>query len=161
MGWSGELDEDLIAGAHLASRDDDGHGAGLAYEVAVAVAAEDGLHEAGLYAVELVTGVAEAGDLDDGAGAQPEPDAGREGEQIEAASGDVLAHEAGGDGEAGGAQFVEKFGVDDVDLAEVWLGGVSGDAGAVLDGLTQVGVAFDAEACEQADGGPRRLRHGV
>ena len=55
------------------------------------------------------------------------------------------------DGEAGGVEFVDEFGVDEVDLAEVGRGGVFAHAAAVLDGDAEVGVAFYAQGGEEAD----------
>ncbi len=51
--------------------------------------------------------------------------------------------------------------MDEVDLAQVGLGGVPGEAGAVLDGGAQVGVALDAESGQEADAGAGGFGEGV
>ena len=87
--------------------------------------------------------------------AQPQPGAGGQREQVHAAGGDVLAHLAGRDVEAAGRQLVVQLGVDQVHLAQVGLRRVAPHARAVLHGRAGVGVAFHAEALEQADRLPR------
>jgi hypothetical protein len=87
--------------------------------------------------------------------------AGGEGEEVEAACRDVLAHVAGLHIEAGRVELIVQLSVDQVDLAQVGLGRVAGGAGAVLHGLAGVRVAFDAEAGDQADRESRRLAEAV
>jgi hypothetical protein len=115
------------------------------------VTVERRLHEALLKPVKLDARIAYTGELDQGV-TGGEARAGGEGEKVEAAGGDVLAHVAGFHSEAGGVQLVEQLGVDQVDLPQVGLGGVAGDAGAVLHGFAGVRVAFDTEAGDQAYG---------
>lgn len=74
---------------------------------------------------------------------------------------DVLAHFAGADKEALEAKLIEECGMDKVDLAEVWLRRVAGDAGAMLHGLAGVGIAFDAEAGDEANRGSGGLAERV
>jgi hypothetical protein len=106
VGLRGELHLDGVAGGDGAAGEDDGHDASFADEIAFGAAVEDGLHEAGLDALELIAGIAEAGDLDDGFVADVEAGTGGECEQIDVAGGDVFADLAGGDVVAVGAEFV-------------------------------------------------------
>jgi hypothetical protein len=64
--------------------------------------------------------------------------------------GDVLAEFSGAHREAPGGQFGEQFGVNQVDLSQVGLARVGGDAGAVFDCGAAVGIAFDAVPGDQA-----------
>ena len=75
--------------------------------------------------IELVARVAQPGDLDDGAAAEPQARTDGQAQQVEAAGGDVLAHLAWGDVEPRRAQLVVELGVDEVDLAEVALGRIA------------------------------------
>jgi len=54
-----------------------------------------------------MAGVAQPGYLDDRLVTEMEPRAARQAEQVDPARRDVLAHQPGGDGEAGLAQLVE------------------------------------------------------
>jgi hypothetical protein len=47
-----------------------------------------------------------------------------EAKKVNAPGGNVLAHLAGANDEAFRSQFVEQFFVDQMDLTQVWLGGV-------------------------------------
>jgi len=58
---------------------------------------------------------------------------------------------AGPDFETLVLQLGEQFDVDEVDLAQVWLGRVGGDAGSVLHGDPGVSVALDAKTSQQGD----------
>ena len=111
-----QLDEDRVAGAHLAAGDDHAHDAGLANQVAVLVTVEGRSHQPALDAVQLGAGVAQTGHLDDRAVAETQPGAGRQSEQIDAARCDVLAHLAGHDGKARVPQLVVQFAVNQMDL---------------------------------------------
>ena len=71
--------------------------------------------------VELRAGVAEPGHLDDRLRAEVEPRPAPEREQVDAACGDVLAHRAGTDGEAGDRELVVQLAVDQVHLPQVRL----------------------------------------
>src|SRR3954466_13538665 len=68
-----QLDRDRVAPPHLAACHHDPHHAGLAHQLAVPVAVEHGARQPLLEAVELLAGVAQAGDLDDGVGAESQP----------------------------------------------------------------------------------------
>ncbi len=89
LGWEGDLDG--IAGGDEASLQDDGHDASTGDGLIFGGAGHAGVHEAGLEVVELLAGVAKAGDFDDGFGADGEMGAGREVEEIDAGGGDVFA----------------------------------------------------------------------
>src|SRR5215468_4404509 len=96
-GW--QLHLDRVAGPHRPAGQHDRHDAGLAHEPAARVALEGGLHQARGDPVELGARIAEAGHLDQRALAQAEARARRQGQEIDAASRDVLAHLAGDDAE--------------------------------------------------------------
>jgi hypothetical protein len=161
VGWRGEVDRDRVAGADVAGGHHDAHDPGQPDQVAVVVVVEDGAPQPLVDAVELAARVAQAGDLDHRVGAEAEAGAGGQAQQVDAAGGHVLAHPAGLEREAGGAELVVELGVDEVDLAPVGLGRVGPDPGAVLDGHAAVGVALHPEAGQQPHDRPVRLRHRV
>ncbi len=103
MRQGGQLDIDGVAGANLAVFQDDRHHPGLANQVALFVAAEHGGGQSGLVVVQLRAGIAQAGQLDQGAFPQAQAGAGGQAEQVDATGGDVLAHGPRADGEAAGA----------------------------------------------------------
>jgi hypothetical protein len=152
-----EHDADRVAGAHLSSGHDGAHDARLADEPAVVVTLERRRHQARLNPVELSAGVSQAGHLDDRRRAEVEARAGRQREQLDAARGDVLPQHARPDREAGGRELVVELRMDQVDLPQVRLRGVSRHPGAVSDRLAEMRVALDAEPREQSD----RVRAGL
>src|SRR5687768_1326532 len=90
FGW--ELHANAVARSYLSSDADLRHHASFANQLAALVMPERGGHQAGLDAVQLRTRISKTRDLDDRVGAEMEPRARRQREQIDAARGDVLAH---------------------------------------------------------------------
>jgi hypothetical protein len=74
-----------------------------------------------------------------------------EAKKVNAPGGNVLAHLAGANDEAFRSQFVEQFFVDQMDLTQVWLGGVPRNPRAVFHRLAHVSVTIDAEALQQTN----------
>lgn len=148
-----EVNRDGVAGTDLAAGDHDPHDAGLADQAALGVAIEYGVHQAWLKVVQLLAGVSQAGNLDHGL-ANREPGARRQGQQIEAAGGDVLAHVARPDLDPLGEERLMQLGVDQMDLTQVRLVGVARDPRPVLHSLARMTVALHAKPRQQGD---RRL----
>lgn len=119
---------DPVAGADRTACEDDRHDTGLADEIAVGVAIEHGRPESLLEFIQLPAGVAQPRDLDDRLIAEREPRAARQGQQVDPAGRDVLPHLTGGDREAGPPELIVQLGVDQMDLPEIRLRGIAGDA---------------------------------
>src|SRR4029079_13986617 len=156
-----QFDLDGVARRHVAAREHDAHDARLADKGAVRIAIEHGGHESLLKAIDLDARIAQPGDLDHGAGTDVQPRAGRQRQQVDAARGDVLAELAGRHAEACGAQLLEQFGVDEMNLTQVRAGRVARNPRAMLDGDAGVRVAFDAESGGEADAQARWLAEVV
>lgn len=148
-----EVNHDGVAGTDLAAGDHDPHDAGLADQAALGVAIEDGVHQAWLKVVQLLAGVSQAGNLDHSL-ADREPGARRQGQQIEAAGGDVLAHVARPDPEPLCDKGLVQFGVNQMDLAQVRLRRIASHARPMLDGHARMTVVLHATPRQQGD---RRL----
>jgi hypothetical protein len=156
-----ELHGDRVARTHHAAHLDDAHDPGLVHDVPGLVPADDLLQQAVLEVVDLQAGIAQAGDLHDRLVAEVQKSPGRQGEQVDAPGGDVLAEFARPDGEALVADFGEELLVNEVHLTQVRLGGVLRDPEAVLDGHAGVYVSLDSEAGQQGDAGSVGLNEGV
>src|SRR5690349_13726150 len=87
-----KLDADRVACPHVSARENDSHHTGLAHQVSLGVPAENGLHHALTEAVDLDAGVAQARHLDGRGLADMQARALRQGEEIDSARGDILAH---------------------------------------------------------------------
>ena len=140
-----EHDSNRIARADLAAGQNDSHDSRLANKLSLAVAVEHGGQEAFLKTVDLNAGIAQARQFHDGGSTEMQLRANGKGEQVDAARGDVLAHLSGRDGIAFCGQFPEEFRVNEMNLAQVRLQGIGGDAGAVPDRFSRMGVTLDAE----------------
>jgi hypothetical protein len=140
VGLGGEGDVDGVSGAHGAGGEDDGHDAGV-----WALAEEDLLEETGAGFGDLDAGGAVAGDLEDGF-TDLQACAGGEGVEVEVAGGEVFAEFSGHEVVA-----VEEFGVQEVDLGEIGVGGLASLEVAVLGGWAGVGVAFCAVGRKKVD----------
>ncbi|MCW2756505.1 MAG: hypothetical protein JWO46_251 [Nocardioidaceae bacterium] len=156
-----ESDMNPVTGPDPAPLDDDGHHPAPPYDGAVGVPSDHVPQQALVEPLDLQAWVAQTGDLDDRLVAEQQQCAGGEGEQVDAAGGDVLAEVAGADHVTLGSQLVEELGVQQVDLAEVRLVRVAGDPGQVLDQHAGVRVAVDPEPGDQLDLGDRLLAEPV
>ncbi|GAA2464258.1 hypothetical protein GCM10010405_55770 [Streptomyces macrosporus] len=156
-----QFDLDRVAGAHHAAGPDDAHHPGLADDVAVLVAADDLLRQARPEVLDPEAGVAQSGELHDRLAAEAQQRARGRAEQVDAAGGDVLAELPRPHVEPRPADLVEQLLVDQVHLAQVRLGGVLGDARAVLDRHPRVDVPLHPEPGEQRDAVPVRLGERV
>jgi hypothetical protein len=150
---------EVAVGVEGAAAEDDGHDAGAACLLGAAGGgwAPEVLLEAGAEVVDLGAGGAEAGDLEDGAGVgvgtKGEEGVGGEGEEIDAGGEDVFAEIAGGEGDVEGGELGEEFSGEEMDLAEVGEGGFFALQIEVLRGGAAVGIAEDAFACDEGEGG--------
>lgn len=155
-----EVNRDGVAGTHLAAGNHDPHDTGLADQTTLCVPIEYGVHQAWSEEVQLLAGVAQAGNLDHGL-ADREPGARRQGQQIEAAGGDVLAHVARPDLEPLCDQRLVQFGVKQMDLAQVGLRRIASHPRPMLDGHAGMTVALHAKPGQQGDRGLFRLGKAV
>jgi hypothetical protein len=119
------------------------------------------LLQAGAEGVDLGAGGAEAGDFEDGFGADVEVGVEWEGEEVDALSEEVFAEVAGVEGKAFFGQLGEEFGAEEVDLGEVRLGGVLALEVEVLGGGAAVGVVLDALSGDKREVGLRLLGEAV
>ena len=156
-----EMDADAAARVDDAAREDDAHDAGAGGLEAVGEAGEGGHHEAGVEAVHLDAGGAEAGELDDCGLAEAEAGLDGEAEEVDAEGGEVLAQFAGVEREAGFRERGQELHVQEVDLGEIGLTGILAARVAVLHGAAAVRVAHDAETGEELDPRLRDLAEGV
>ena len=74
---------------------------------------------------------------------------------------DVFAEFRRTDAKALRLQFVEQFGMDQVDLAKIRLSGIDPDAGSVFDLPSLMRVPLDAESGHDLDLGGRLLREAM
>jgi hypothetical protein len=107
---------DCVARVNLTRCQYDAHDAGFAHEISCGIAVERSCHQALLNLIELSTRVAKPSHLDDRVVADVEAGPGRETEQIDAPSGDILTHLPGLDMKTSLPQFVVQLGMDQVDL---------------------------------------------
>ncbi len=114
-----QLDPYAVMRADRSTGDDDAHDPSLADQAPLLVAVQDSLHQAGLEVFKLIAGVAEAGHLDDGVGAEVQPRAARQAEEVEATGGDVLTQLPRCDVEASISQLVVELSMNEMDLPQV------------------------------------------
>lgn len=134
---------------HDAAGDHHRHHAAFADHAAVGGFVEHGGHQAGGEAVDVFAGAAEAGHFDQRFVPQPQAGTAREAEQVDPAGRNVLTQLAGANAEALFRQFIEQFGMHQVDLAQVGRIGVFPLVIAVLNRAPKVGIALDPEARQQ------------
>ncbi len=144
-----QLDADAVMRADGSTGYDDAHDPGLADQAPVLVAAKDGLHQPGLEVVQLITGVAQPGHLDDRVGTDVQPAAARKAEEVEAAGGDVLAQLPRCDVEAAIPQLVVEFGMNEVNLPQVRRSPVRPNSGAMLHGHPGMRIVVHPDTDEE------------
>jgi hypothetical protein len=138
------LDDNFVADVDDAAVHDDSHDPGLPHQVAVLVVVQYGGEKSGLDLLQLRAGITKAGDLYDGLAAQTKPSPGRQPEKVDSRRGNVLAHLAGRDVQAGSVELRVELGVYQVNLPQIWLAWIPSHAGKVLDCCTGVRVSLDA-----------------
>src|SRR3954463_16101938 len=156
-----QLNADRVTLAHDAAGHDDRHDPGLADQIAVAVAIQCRRHQSGLQAIELAARVAQSGDLDDSLAAEAQARPSRQSEQVDPRCRYILAHQARQYLEAAHPQFLEQFGVNHVDLAQIRRRRVFRDSRAVLDGRALMRVAVHPKPLDEANAVVIWLRQAV
>lgn len=146
-----KLDTDRVTRAHDATLQHDAHDPGLAPDLALVITIEHRMQQSGPEVVDLLTRVTQPGHLDNSSSTKGQPRAPGKGEEVDAPRGDVLPQLPGIDVESLRSKLVVQFGMDQVDLTKVGLGGVSSYARAVLDCHPRVSVTLNAEAGDQGD----------
>lgn len=139
-----QLDRDRIPRAHRAARDDDRHHPRLQDDPIPRPALDRRHLQPRLPAIELETGRAQPGQLDDRGIAEPQPRARRQRQQVDPRGGDILPHLARRHGKALGGELGEQFGRDEMHLPEVGHLDGRAEARAVAARGTGVAVAVDA-----------------
>lgn len=139
-----------IPAPHHAAFAHHGHDPRLADHLATRSPIQHSGQQARLESLDLPAWIAQAGYFEFHLLADQQHSAARQGQQVYALGGDIFTEFANAYCEAFCGQFGEQFGVDQVDLPQVGLGGIGGDAGAVFDCYAAVGIAFDAVPGDQA-----------
>lgn len=150
-----ECDVDWVVGVNGAALQDDGHDACAGLLGLSGTWDKAGLHQAGAEAIDLVTGAAQAGDLQQRS-ADGKVCSGGEGDEIQALRGEVFAEMSGLK-----IQLFKEFLLEEVDLTEVGFGGVFADEVQVLDQGAAVGVTLNAFSSEKGEAGLRSFGKGV
>ncbi len=101
--------------------------------------------------VDLLAWVAKSSDGYERVGAEFEHRAGGQAEQIQPACCDVLSKVAGGNDVTFATELIVQFGVNQVHLPEIGLGGIDGDSGPVLHSGSEVRIANYTEAGDKLD----------
>ncbi len=130
---------------------DDRYDSRLSDQSAGCVPVQSRRHQVGLETIELDAGISQPGYLYLRGIADAQNAGGREAEQIDTSGQDVLADLPGAYDEALCLEFVQEFCVQYMDLPEVRLGWIAGDAGSVLYRRAGVRVALHTEPWQQGD----------
>ena len=99
-------------------------------------------------AIELGAGVSQPCYFHDGLISQMQSGAKRQGKEVEATGGDILANLAGRDIETSCTQLIMLLCMDEVNLAKVGLSRIGGDTGTMLHRLSTVSITFDPKTCQ-------------
>lgn len=151
MGCRLPFDRDRIAGADASPDHHDAHDSGLSDEVAAVIASKHCREKTFAMVVDLRAGIAQPRDLHLGRLANPQETSFGETKQIETDRRDVLPQLARCHLEALRREFVEKLGMQKMNLTKVGLGGVLTYAGTMLHRFTAVRVSLDAKSGQEVD----------
>lgn len=143
--------DDGVTVAYGPTLDHDSHDPRSSDDRALLISADHGGKQSRLELVDLFAGVPKAGDGEERLVANAEGRTDGQREHVKPNGGDVLAEVACGHVEACRGELIEQFGVDQVNLAQVRLGGIGGNAGSVLDGAACVSVSLDSYAGNDVD----------
>ena len=152
MRLCGKTDAYFVTWPNLPTGDDDTHDSCLADQTPVWSAMNQCCHKPLLELIELFARVAQTRELEDDMFADVQLGAFWQSQEINALDGDVLAELAGFDLETLSLKLGKKLAMDEMDLAQIGLRRVSGDARPVLDGYPAMGISLDSESCNNRDG---------
>src|ERR1700761_1458266 len=119
------------------------------------------LEQPGLEILDLVAGIAQAGEFDDRLRTEPKTRAGRQAEQVDVSCRNVLAQLAGANAVALLCDLVEQLCLDQMNLPQVRKLAEPFDVVEMLIRHAGMRVAFDAEIRDQPDGVFRRFAERV
>lgn len=150
MGFGWQLNAQFVAGNNSASTNDNGHDARLAYNTfrrfLLAV-----MQQAWLKIVDLMTGIAQAGQFNDRLVPNGQPGAGRQCQQIDMPCCYILAEFPRFDLVAGFKNSVKKLALDQVHLPKVWLLAIAMNMKKVLIMFAGMGIALHPEILDEFD----------
>jgi hypothetical protein len=149
----GQPDRDRVIRMHHAADDHDAHDTRFPNDRPPRRAFKNRFDQALLKFLDLNARRAQAGDSNDGRFADLQQRAGRQSQQIQIARRDVFAEIAGADAKTLGVDLVEKFGLHQMDLAEIGPAGIFLGIVNMLNRDAAMRVPLDAEAFEQRDAG--------
>jgi hypothetical protein len=104
-----------------------------------------------LEAVELGTGIAQTGELDNRRDAEVQPRADWQAQQVNAPRGDILPHLASAHGEPARPEFVVQFSMHEVHLPQIGLARIARHTRAMLHGCAHVRVTLHPQPHQQPD----------
>ena len=139
-----QFDPDRVARLDVAGGKYDAHDAGLANQITVLVAPQNRSHQTGAVVIQLSARVPEAGDFNDGRITNVKSRAPWQCEQIDATCRDVLSNRPRSHPKPSCIELIEQLLVDQVDLPQIWLGRILGNARTVLNSHSEVGITLDA-----------------
>jgi hypothetical protein len=153
MGFARQLDINRIPGPDFASRRYDTHHTRLADQVSIFITIQYGRKKSLLEVVQLCARISQAGDRDHRRAAQMKACPLGQGKQVKTFGRYVFAQVTRQYLETAPLQFLEQFGMNQVNLAEIRLRRVFRDTGAMLDSHAGMGVPFHADPGDQLDAG--------
>lgn len=151
------VDRDRIDGADRSTRADDRHDAGLADQTAIARPAEHRRQQTGAETLDLSAGIAQSSHLQHRLRADAQHGGARQAEQIKPSRENILAQIARADSETPHLQFVEQFGMDQVNLPQIRLRRIHRDARTMLHRRPAMRIAAHPVSGDQVDAGSERL----
>ena len=146
-----EGDLDRVSRTDDATSDYDAHHASFAHDSAIRTLVRHLVKKARLELLDLLAWVAKSGDGYKRVGPESEHRARWQAEQIQAARGDVLSKVARGHDMTFAEELIVQFGVKQVHLPEIGLGGIDSDPGPVLHAGSEVRIASYTQTSDKDD----------
>ena len=144
-------DIDRVCGADDSSSDDNAHDPSELHQRTMGITDQNLCEKPILKVVDLRARIAQAGYRDKSGRTDLEYRSDGQVKQLDAPGSDVLTQVTGTDIETLRGQVIEEFRVDQMHLAQVWLGRISGDSRAMLNPSTVMGITFNPEPGHQID----------
>lgn len=151
MGQCRQCHGNDISRSYHAPCPDDPHDASLADQTTLFITVQHCRQKPVPKVIDLATRIAQTGHLDDSFVAQMQQRAARQRQQIKPPRGQILADFSRRDDESLSGKFGEEFAVKEVDLPQVGLRWVDGDAREMPHCHPAVRVTFDSKSPDQPD----------
>jgi hypothetical protein len=151
VGFERKLYPYRISGPDFTTGQDNTHDARFTNQVTRIVTPQNGAHKARAEAIQLPARIAQPADAHDGIPADMQSRAAWQARQVHATRRDIFTDCPRSELETSRIKFIKQFFMEQVNLPQIWLRRIFGNAGSVLDSSSQMSITIHAQTGQERD----------